>query len=96
MNCEQDDVAIVVRAINPNNLGKICRCLKLIPNEPMLDPDGVLRLYNVWETDTVFEGWNGQEGTDIDDQSLKPLRDSEGEDEMLRISGKPVKKTEKV
>jgi len=96
MNCKQGDLAIVVKALNPKNLGKIVRCIRFLPSHVLLDPDGVLRAHDCWGLDTVLLAWDNDPTKVILDSYLKPLRDSDGEDEMLRIVGKPVKKTERV
>lgn len=91
MNCKQGDLAVVVRAVNRKNIGKLCRCLKLIHGKLFIDPDGVARPYDTWETDAKFHCWDGSNTRYVQDEKLKPIRDSDGEDEMLRITGKPSK-----
>lgn len=84
MNCKVGDRAVIVRADNdPECLGKIVTvvALRIAMGSPawQIDPpcywkDGTGQAFEVM--------W--------DDRDLRPLRDSDGEDEMVLLAGKPV------
>lgn len=81
MNCKQGDLAIIVRARNcPESLGAIVRCVRFCPH-PLDGSPG-------WEIEPPFKTFRCAR-----DSALRPLRDRPGEDEMLRIAGKPRKET---
>lgn len=91
MNCKQGDLAVIVRSASGNE-GRILTCLRVAPrskvrSEGFTDGDwtGV-----VWETDAFLADTWG-EGTSLyPDARLRPLRNSEGEDEMLKLVGLPA------
>ena len=87
MNCKKGDLAVVVRS-KFGNLGRIVQCLRLATKEDH-------EAYNVffdndptWILD-VPVNCSFSTAPLITDKQLRPLRDSNGEDEMLRIAGKP-------
>ena len=83
LNCKQGDLAVVVRSVAGNE-GVVVRCLELTkrPCWFMTKIPGP-----VWRVDRLLPGRNFP--TDIvADCQLRPLRDSDGEDEMLRLVGK--------
>lgn len=91
MNCKQGDIAVVIRAINTKNIGRVCQCLKH-KREARMMPSGDSGIFDCWETDQAFEDWTGRADHSMEDMNLKPLRDTDGVDEMLRITGKPKEK----
>ena len=81
LNCKQGDLAVVVRSMAGNE-GKIVRCLALTVYGAGLG-------YGPrWLTEPVLLGCYGEPQAPLD-ACLRPLRDGEGEDEMLRIAGRP-------
>jgi len=87
MKCKPGDLAIIVNGgdFSKIHIGKIVRCIKIMPSD-----EGI----NGWETEPELEV---KVGDDIHcilwiDYHLRPIRDSDKEDEMLRI----VKITEEV
>lgn len=92
MNCKQGDLAIVVRANNPANLGKLVTCLEFIPDKVFTDPDGTERPHQAWLVDVEMTGFAGDKHYFIEDFKLLPLRDSDGQDETLTWAGLPKKK----
>ncbi len=76
MNCKPGDLAVIIRA-EPGDgwLGRIVTVLHLYEG-PSLSP--------AWVCDQVPPGFRA-----IKDSALRPIRDNDGEDEMLRIAGKP-------
>ena len=88
MNCKQGDLAIIVKIKNGSpdgaekHLGKIVKCIESYYDDNFL----------IWETDPVLLDTDGDE-LDFEDDELKPIRDTDKEDEMLRITGKPEKVT---
>ena len=82
MNCKKGDLAFVVRK---GNEGLIVRCLS--------------RFDGPWKESKYCRGWwvdppvpndLGEVWPKIADKNLRPIRDSDGEDEMLRLVGRPV------
>jgi len=94
MNCKQGDLAIIVRS-EAGNEGKIVRCIRFLGDRLWISKDGSIKSSPTWEINALLPSWNG----DVDprkllqDEVLRPLRDNDGEDEMLRIAGKPQKVT---
>ena len=96
MNCKQGDTAIVVKGYN--NLAKILTCIRLVP---MIEVQVALACKglapkcsegNYWEVDTPLMWSDGVVSDNINyinDAYLRPLRDSDGEDEMVKLLGKP-------
>lgn len=89
MNCKQGDLAWIVRS-TCGNAGKIVRCVKLLPALPFIQPTGVVVVGAAWVVDPPVVGWGGDTLPGVRDALLRPLRDSDGEDEMLRLVGRPV------
>lgn len=84
LNCKQGDLAVVVRSWAGNE-GKIVQCVRLLPGGPDWIEDGPR-----WEIDRGVPSRNGYPLFSVADSCLRPLRDSEGEDEALRLVGRPV------
>lgn len=91
MNCKQGDLAIVVRSV-AGNAGKIVRCEKFVPNLKLVGRDGRTGSGPGWAIDPPLPGWSGRLTYRAFDSALRPIRDSDGEDEILRIAGKPTVK----
>lgn len=82
MNCKQGNMAVVVRSMAGND-GKIVRCLRVVVYGAGLG-------YGPrWVTEPVLRGCFGEPQAPLD-ACLRALRDSDGEDEILRIAGRPV------
>lgn len=90
MNCKQGDLAVIVRSYAGNE-GKIVRCLRLLKGAVQRAPDGSLHCGDAWEVDCLLKGCRGKYGRIIMDEQMRPIRDNDGEDEMLRIAGLPRK-----
>ena len=86
LNCKQGDIAVIVRSAAGNE-GKIVQCLRLEMKLMACWPDGIQRLEPQWETDTPLRGCFGRVDRFVADSRLRPLRDSDGEDEVLRLVG---------
>ena len=80
MNCKPGDLAVVARATNGDVVPYLGRVVTC------------LRVVHgdCWATDPELEA-----GRAIYDGALRPIRDQDGEDEMLTLAGKPneVKET---
>ena len=84
MNCKPGDWAVIVRSAAGNE-GKIVRCLELTHvSRGWAFGDGPR-----WVTDPPVSG-NYTPAIPVLDRCLRPLRDSDGQDEMLRLAGRPV------
>lgn len=81
MNCKQGDMAIIIRSYWGNE-GKIVTCLKFIGRM-----DGYPGVH--WKVDTLLP-CEGSTTPFINDSFLCPIRPSNDEDEMLKITGLPV------
>lgn len=94
MNCKQGDLAIVVAAVNPENLGKIVCCISFIPQDALLR-ENLTAGHPGWITDiplkTSLIGYPERKITlnFAQDSALRPLRGTPGEDETLSWAGKP-------
>ena len=91
LNCQAGDLAIVKAPASPKNRGKVVLCVRLATAEELdehwfTNDDGP-----VWfvTPNLVSSRW-GDEIPLCRDKSLRPLKWDDGEDEMLRIAGKPV------
>lgn len=96
MNCKQGDLAIIVKS-RAGNEGKIVTCLRLATTEEIsLNRFYDQPLWPVWIVDRNLQNANllgevnGQSNLAYD-ATLRPIRDQDGEDEMIRIAGKPLK-----
>lgn len=89
MNCKPGDLAVIVRCDNPINLGRIVRCESFNGAENLRGPDG--RVYRgAWRICPALPSWDGAITTvHAPDEFLRPIRDQDGEDEILRLVGKP-------
>lgn len=99
MNCKPGDLAVIVRDKDfPQNVGAFVEVLRAmnsndIRNFPECGPcEWVVKpLTPIWgfDSDDDSSAVRDTNETTGDDFSLRPIRDSDGEDEMLRIAGKP-------
>lgn len=89
LNCKQGELAVVVRSYAGNE-GAVVTCVELIPRWTRVAPDGWgCKTGPAWVTDRVFRNVIGGHGSIVPDDQLRPLRDGDGDDEMLRIAGRP-------
>lgn len=89
MRCKVGDLAMVVKSIGGRNLGKIVRCVRWDGQKWFSNPDGSRVLDHSWFMGESLTAWDGTQVAVVADENLKPIRDEDGEDEMLRIAGKP-------
>ncbi len=89
LRCRPGDLAVIVRSYAGND-GVTVTCLRLIPNWTRQSPFGGLHTGPGWVTDRWLRKHNGMYGNIVADDCLRPIRDSDGPDEMLRIAGKPT------
>ena len=95
MNCKQGDLAVIVRS-SSGNVGRIVVCLNIASTGELCRTFGS-SMYSyapIWRIDVAVH-WRGSvsgciEVPFITDKAIRPLRDSDGEDEMLRLVGRPV------
>lgn len=91
LNCKPGDLAVIVRAMyRPELIGRLVTCVRLIPNDGF-DADG--RPFSPkpqggprWVIEKPLGSLKS-----VSDSNLRPIRDQDGEDEMLRIAGLPNK-----
>ena len=86
MNCKQGDLAVIVRSVAGNE-GKIVRCVRFIGNEVASMGDGI-SIYAMWHVEPPINDWRGFAKSVCADAFMRPLRDSDGEDEVLRLVGR--------
>lgn len=81
MNCSSGDLAVVVRTgpMAAKCLGAIIRV------SSMTVIDGI----EVWRYEPLLHYPNGEPISFAEDCCLRPIKDQDGEDEMLLIAGKP-------
>jgi hypothetical protein len=82
MNCKPGDLAVIVRArLAPPLLGRLVKCIA-----PRDD--------DAWWVDIPLTcPVTGETWFSVYDRALRPIRDQDGEDEILRIAGKPQEVT---
>lgn len=88
MNCKQGDLAIVVKSWAGNE-GKVVRCLRLSDCTRRVLPDLSVVDEAIWEVDQELTDCFGKKDALVADSQLRPIRDNDGEDEMVTIAGKP-------
>lgn len=101
MNCKQGDIAIVIGGALPNspNLGKIVHCLEFVPKGTIVasGDEFIQTAVDSWKTDIPLQWCRTtakvmlKEVFLAGDYALRPLRDTDGEDETLQRAGKPSK-----
>ena len=81
MNCKQGDLAVIVKAPLPDEqhcIGKVIKCAELIK----------VNGFPCWIPETKLHGFRS-----VADYCLKPLRDSDGQDETLNWKDVPSEVT---
>lgn len=102
MNCKQGDLAIRISAVDGCLIpvGAIVKVLSWCANSAQnrIGDTGLVRnAQNLWCVE-----YNGNAGGEdgiyyaIPDAELKPIRDQDGEDEMLKIAGYPKVKEKEI
>jgi len=84
MNCKQGDLAVIVNVSNPKHaylIGRIVKCIS-----PVVSWDGIAG----WSVD-LPSTWPFALG--VADKNLRPIRDSDGQDETLTWQPVPAKET---
>ena len=84
LRCKKGDLAIVIRSLTEHgdqHIGKVVRCVSCVDGDS-------------WRTDPklLFGASDWREGAPIVwyDNHLLPINPGDGEDEMLRLVGKPA------
>ena len=89
MRCRQGDLAVIVRSVAGNE-GKIVRCVKFVPDLVLCRPGNTLSpALPGWRVDPPMWSAHGTLSRHAFDYQLRPIRDNDGEDEILRVVGKP-------
>ncbi len=94
MNCKQGDLALVIHDGLSIKAGAVVVCLEFVGQATSRD----WQVFNdVWAveyrgSDRSPNGW----WWGLPDSYLRPIRDNDGDDEMLRIAGLPNKQPEVV
>lgn len=86
MNCKSGDLAVLVRSVTGKNVGRIVTC----DCQDRVFWAGTM--YEGWITEPELTSVNGARCV-VPDAWLRPLRDTDGEDETLTWAGKPEKVT---
>lgn len=81
MRCRVGDLAVVIRAHHPENLGRLVKVLRLCANHS--ETWVIETLGSRFVADVGGNLWTGEHALALD-TSLRPLRDDEGTDETLR------------
>lgn len=101
MNCKPGDLAVVVKTMRINNSGAIVRVIRSWtgPFDAVL-PENGFSYCTFGVASWVVESCGGElhntasppsKFTVYNDQCLRPIRDQDGTDEMIRIAGLPHK-----
>lgn len=99
LNCKVGDIAVCNKKFTKTetgaNLGKIVTCLELMPIGASIMGYTVIDdpKFRIWKVDGDF-WWACRDGYSVSipyamDCVLTPLRDTDGEDEMLALAGMP-------
>lgn len=90
MNCKPGDLAVIVNAQVLSNIGKILTVTRYERNVLMKDGSRM----DGWRFEGPYlPGLFGGRANIVEDDALRPIRDNDGEDEILRIAGYPHKET---
>lgn len=83
LRCRPGDLAVIVRSPGaPALIGRIVRIVAPCPVHA-----------RCWDTDPpVFVPWDTSMPASAPDEVLRPLRDGDGDDEVLRLVGLPVER----
>lgn len=87
MNCKLGDLAVIVRSAVGNE-GLIVEVIAMSELRPQYDWIVKATRAIRWQSGQICKEGHAK------DSSLRPIRDNDGEDEMLRIVGKPQEVTE--
>lgn len=84
LNCKPDDLAVIVRTAprNAHLIGRIARVTSLDPMSSTADPSWFYE-------EPVLIGGGKIPIRSLEDDCLRPLRDSDGTDETIVAAGKP-------
>lgn len=88
LNCKAGDLAVIVRSFAGNE-GSIVRCVEYVGVRSFK----IVGKKPSWKIDRKIKNMSGGMNDIVCDEFLKPLRDNDDEDEMLRIAGLPNKET---
>jgi len=92
-NFKSGDICIVVGSSYKNspNIGKII-ILKGLPfGHHWKNPNGEIMFLKTWHFDGAeLISWDGESLTFVDELFIKKLEDSQEDDEMIAIAGKPI------
>jgi hypothetical protein len=89
LNCQKGDLAVITRS-EAGNRDKIVTCVKAIGPIRVLHMDDNFTVEFIWEVDRDLPRVDGKMTRLIADSCLRPIRGQPGEDEMLRITGRPA------
>jgi len=90
MNCKPGDLALVVRAALPENVGKVVRCLEIAPaGTEHFDPDEG----PVWHIDRKLPTIWGRLVPYAFDRRLMPIRPSEDHETSARVTAGEIEET---
>ncbi len=78
LTCKPGDMAIVVRGEPEINLGRVVRVLELSQN-----PIDIFFGYALWTYEGELSMGDGTRAEAVADNCLRPLRDTDGQDETL-------------
>lgn len=91
MNCKPGDLAVVIKSVTGANLGRIVRCVELLPAARVEFPDGI-HVMPAWRLGERVQGWRADpRGALAPDTWLRPICDNDGADETLTWVGLPAK-----
>ena len=88
-NCRPGDLARVIRS-HAGNRDKIVQCVRAIGPMRVLHADDTFTVEFLWEIDRNLPNIGGLLGNVFPDSDLRPIRGQPGEDEILRIAGRPM------
>jgi hypothetical protein len=87
MNCKPGDLAVIVRGTYA--VGRIVTCVRYAGRRTFKQRHRLSEPADSWQIDPPVPGWRGALVNHVRDADMRPIRDNVGEDEILRIAGKP-------
>jgi predicted 2-oxoglutarate/Fe(II)-dependent dioxygenase YbiX len=91
LNCKPGDLAVFVRSMAGNE-GKIVKVTRLATVDELQQLNMTQRFGSLWWTENLVRTAHGRNLPLATDSFLRPIRDSEQDDETLTLAGLPVDK----
>lgn len=88
MNCKQGDLALMTKGVYARGMIVVCESYVGLRHHRRRD-GSLTPLRPCWRVSPPIPAWSGKLSDLVADEDLRPIRDNDGEDEILRLAGKP-------